>query len=93
MDKEINYCKSFADKIAGKIGIKVKLRYLLDDFFFNEGWAARTNPKVHKEGYTAQLTYNEETIKHFIEDCVRHFAREFELEVNTVIEGLAQKEA
>ncbi len=67
----INFCEAFAEKVADKMGFENKVRYLLEDFFFKEGWASRTNPEVQKEGYSAQLKYNGSTIKHFIEDFVR----------------------
>ena len=38
MDKttRINFCKAFAEKVAGKQGIENKSRYLLEDFFYEK---------------------------------------------------------
>ena len=78
-EPEINFCKDFVDKISDKKGFENKIRYLLEDFFFNEGWASHTNPKNGKEGYSHQYTYNYDTIRHFIEDMVRFSVREFKI--------------
>ena len=69
--EEVNFCDGFLKKVADKQGFENKIRYLLKDFFFHEGWASKTNPKCMKEGYNAQHTYNNNTIEHFIEDFVR----------------------
>jgi hypothetical protein len=75
--KDINFCKDFADKIARVQGFENKVRYLLEDFFFDEGWASKTNKNAMKEGYSQQYTYNHSDIKHFIEDFIRFSVREF----------------
>ena len=77
MTDEINFCKGFADKVADKQGFENKVRYLLEDFFFEEGWANKNNKKVMKEGYSQQYSYNYSTIRHFIEDFVRLSKLEF----------------
>lgn len=69
--ERINFCKAFADKIADIHGFENKVRYLLEDFFFEEGWASKTNKTAMKKGFTQQYTYNYSTIRHFIEDFVR----------------------
>ena len=79
-EPEVNFCDAFLDKVSGRQGIGIKTRHLLENFFFEEGWASRTNPKVQKEGYSATLTYTQSTIKHFIEDFTRLFEREWEIE-------------
>lgn len=71
--REMNFCKSFADKVAMEQCNENKIRHLLEDFFFNEGWASKTNPNLKATGHNAQLTYNEDSIKHFIEDFIRWF--------------------
>jgi len=79
MKKEIDFCKEFLDKVCNKGEFKNKVIYLLEDFFFDEGWASKTNKKHMKEGYSQQYTYNYDTIRHFIEDFVRWSQREFDL--------------
>jgi len=71
-------CEDFVNKIIETEGYENKVRYLLEDFFFEEGWASKTNAKVMKDGYTAQHTYNNNQIKHFIEDFVRWSKKEYE---------------
>ena len=51
--EEINFCKSFIDKVVDKKGFENKFRYLLEDFFFNEGWASKTNPNAQKKGFSS----------------------------------------
>ncbi len=91
MEEELNFCEAFYQKTCGVQGIDNKTRYLLEDFFYNEGWASQTNPKVAKEGYSQQYTYNKSTIAHFIEDFVRLFKKEFKEESNKIIEALNTK--
>ena len=78
-EEEINFCKSFVDKVADRIGFENKVRYLLEDFLFEEGWASKTNKKHMKEGYSQQYTFNYSTMRHFVEDFVRWSQREFKL--------------
>lgn len=78
MSGKINFCKSFLDKVAEKQGITNKLRYLLEDFFYEEGWMSKTNPKAMKEGYHQEFKYSKESIAHFIEDAVRLFQYEWD---------------
>lgn len=81
---EVNFCDAFLNKVIAKKGFENKIRYLLEDFFFNEGWASKTNKKHLKEGYNQQFTYNYDTIRHFIEDAVRFSIREFTITEHNV---------
>ncbi len=76
---EVNFCDAFLEKVSNEQGFENKVRYLLKDFFYNEGWASKTNPKHMKEGYNAQHTYNNNDIDHFIEDFTRWALREFKI--------------
>lgn len=82
---EVNFCNAFLQKIEGKHTIENKLRYLLEDFFYAEGWMSKTNPKAMKEGYHQEFTYSKANISHFIEDSVRLFKREWELECKLLL--------
>lgn len=73
-------CDAFIAKISGEQGIDNKARYLLEDFFYEEGWASKTNASAMKEGFHQQFTYNKSRIAHFIEDFVRLFKEEFKTE-------------
>ena len=75
---KIGVCNAFLAKLIGRGTIKNKVRYLLEDFFFDEGWAGRTNPNNGKNGYNTQHTYNDDTIKHFIEDFTRWIEDDWE---------------
>lgn len=79
---EVNFCSAFLQKIIQKQGFENKVRYLLEDFFFDEGWASKTNPKAGKNGNSHQYTYNYSTIRHFIEDFVRWSQRELKIMQN-----------
>ena len=79
--KDIPNCKEFTQKIIAIGSFENKVRYLLEDFFFKEGWSKRTNPKNMKEGYNSELTYNEDIIKHFIEDFIRFAKKEYEIKL------------
>lgn len=79
-DKEVNFCSVWVESLAGKHSMNNKLRYMLETFLYEEGWASKTNDKVMKKGYHQQYTYNKQDIAHFIEDTVRVFEREWELE-------------
>lgn len=85
-EQEVNFCSAFAEKIASQQGIENKTRYLLEDFFFDEGWASKTNPNCMKEGYSATLTYNKSTVSHFIEDFTRLIEGEFKIELKKIEE-------
>jgi len=84
-EPEINFCKGFIDKISEKQGFENKIRYLLEDFFLEEGWASKTNKKAMEEGYSQQYTYNYSSIRHFIEDMVRFSVREFKIAQEGVV--------
>lgn len=85
MSKEkINFCEGFIQKICGKQGIENKTRYLLEDFFYQEGWSSMTNPKAMKEGHHQEFTYPKSTIAHFIEDFVRLIQHEFKQEIKEI---------
>ena len=88
---ELNFCKAFMEKVAGKQGIENKARYLLEDFFYHEGWMSKTNPKSMKEGYHQEFTYSKSQIAHFIEDFVRLFEKEWEEEWKKVVKASARK--
>lgn len=77
-------CDAFIQKICGVQGIDNKTRKLLEDFFYEEGWASKTNSEAMKEGYHQQFTYNKSSIAHFIEDFVRTMKIEFKKEVKKV---------
>lgn len=81
-DEQIDFCKPVLDRVIGKKTFELKMRYQLETFFFHEGWASMTNPKNGKDGYTSQHTYNDDTIKHFIEDMVRWSRYEFDKKFN-----------
>ena len=74
---EINFCRSFADKVMALQVIENKSRFLLEDFFYNEGWASKTNKNAMKKGFHQQYTFNKSIIAHFIEDFVRLIQKEF----------------
>lgn len=92
MGNHDNFCKAFGEKVVNIKGLENKMRFFLEDFFFNEGWASRSNPRLQKEGYSARLTYNESTIKHFIEDFVRYFQGDWEKEWQKVMKHLSKVE-
>jgi hypothetical protein len=77
---EINFCTAFVKKITDIQGIENQVRYLVDDFLFEEGWASKGNPKDGKDGYSHQYTYNYSNLRHFTEDIVRFIIREFRIE-------------
>jgi len=91
IEPELNFCKAFLEKVAGKQGVENKARYLLEDFFYDEGWMSKTNPKSMKEGYHQEFTYSKSSIAHFIEDFVRLFGREWEVEWKKVIKASEEK--
>jgi len=91
IEPEINFCKAFMEKVAGKQGIENKTRYLLEDFFYEEGWMSKTNPKCMKEGQHQEFTYSKSSIAHFIEDFTRNFEREWEFEWKKVVKGMGKK--
>ena len=76
--KAKDYCQAFADKITNERNFENKFRHLLEDFFFEEGWCSKTNPKIKVEGFDSEHTYKDANIKHFIEDCVRWSKQERE---------------
>ena len=90
---EINFCKAMTEKVAGKQGIDNKLRYLLEDFFYEEGWASKTNAKAMKDGHHQMFSYTKQDIGHFIEDCVRLFKHGWETEWLKVVELLGHLKA
>lgn len=81
-------CNAFVEKICGKQSIDNKTRYLLEDFFYGEGWASKTSSKAMKKGYDQQFTYNKSNIAHFIEDFVRLFKKEFDDECKKIKDAL-----
>lgn len=82
----IGVCDSFLAKLIGKQGIKNQVLYLLNDFFFDEGWSSMTNPESMKEGYNASHTYNNDSINHFIEDFTRWITDEWEVSFKKALE-------
>jgi hypothetical protein len=78
--QEINFCMALIDKIANVQGLENQVRYLVEDFLFDEGWASKGNKKVGEEGYSHQYTYNYSSLRHFTEDIVRFIIREFRIE-------------
>jgi hypothetical protein len=79
-EKEINYCKSFTDHLTDKIGFENKVRYLLENFLFEDGWASKGNQNVGKDGYSHQYCYNYADLRHFVEDMVRWAVEQKRLE-------------
>lgn len=65
------------DRVIDIKTFELKIRFQLEKFFFGEGWASRTNPNNAEKGFTHTWTYNDDTIKHFIEDMVRWSKLEF----------------
>lgn len=80
MEDKINFCDVWVERLAGKMSMENKLRYMLETFFYGEGWASHTNFEAMKKGLSMQYTYNKSSIAHFIEDTVRVFQREWDLE-------------
>lgn len=91
MEEETNFCKAFAEKVAGVQGVENKARYLLENFLFEEGWASKTNPKAMKEGYHQTYTYTKSSLSHFIEDFVRLFKKGYNEEVSKILKIVEEK--
>lgn len=74
---KIGVCDAFLAKTIGHLTIENKVKYLLSNFFYDEGWSSHTNPKARKDGFNCEHTYNDNSIEHFIEDFTRWIKHEW----------------